>query len=355
MSPAGAVSPAGIASFEALDAAFDARFARAVERLGTVRRTIRLAGQDIRLDFAGAGLVEALWPAIRHSATPEGEDADPALTVRLWDSAGSGVDAVGPDWSRLALGRRGLLEEVSDAGRRVLFDWGTRGVMLHDRRAGRAQYWVPDAAQLPFWERSFPFRQLLAWHFADRGAAPVHAAALAVGGRGVLLPAPSGSGKSTTSLLSALAGLGFLGDDYVLIEAGAVPRVHALYRTAKLDDRSLALLPGLAPHARRFRPEDEKSVILWPPDTPGAGPLLGEAPLAAIIVPEIAEGETRIAPASPSHAVMALVPSTAAHLDTDTPALMRIAAELARRLPVFRLALGRDLERIPEVIANAVR
>jgi hypothetical protein len=124
-----------------------------------------------------------------------------------------------------------------------------------------AVYWIDDAEEIPYWERSFPFRQILSWWFGPLALQPVHAACVAWGDQGILMPGISGSGKSTTSLKLSLLGFDLLGDDYVLLDTTREPKVWSLFRSAKLSDGSLKLLPELGGHARRYRPLDEKLTV----------------------------------------------------------------------------------------------
>jgi len=66
-------------------------FAAAERTAGGERRTLRVAGQDIALRFAGGELIPAILPALEHRAGKPGQA--PALTVCLWDSASSGTAA----------------------------------------------------------------------------------------------------------------------------------------------------------------------------------------------------------------------------------------------------------------------
>lgn len=352
------VPPEARAGFAALAEGFADRHRTACANTGAIRHGLAVADWTADLEIAGQPLADVLLPAFRHLLEPP--SGAPDLAITAWDSATSGIHPVHPDWSTVTLGTRGLMREILSHTQRGQYDWGTRGVHLFDRNPPEgppsAQYWVPDAGALPYWERSFPFRQLLCWFTQGTGRHPVHAAAVEWQGRSVLLPAASGSGKSTTSLIAALAGCGFLGDDYVMLDgAGKTPHVWSLYGTAKLDDSSLALLPQMAAHAGRVEPKDEKTVLLWPgPEAlAGAGGLTRGAPLAAIVVPKVSKGPTRLSPGTPGDALMAMVPSTRSHLDTDDQAFMSLASAIVRQVPVYRLALGRDLERIPEAIKHA--
>lgn len=327
-----------------------AGYREAAFRLGEEQAVLCLGGLSVRLNFAGRSLQPVFMPAMSHTVaadTPTTVDLD----LRLWETASSGVPAPRPDWSQVLLGRRGVLRECSDAERRVAFDWGTRTVQAIDRPQRCCVYWAPKAEAIPYWERSFPFRQLLTWHLGASGMHPVHAACVGWQGRGILLPGASGSGKTTTSLLCAQAGFTFLGDDYVLLDVRDRPTVHCLYRTAKLDDRAWTLLPSLAARATRVSPTDEKAIFYWPDSGPAA--VGRSAPLTAIVLPRVAGGpRSTLEPTSAGEAVMALVPTTHHHLDTDAAALLSLARRAAEELPVFRLMLGQDLNRIPELLKD---
>jgi hypothetical protein len=82
------------------------------------------------------------------------------------------------------------------------------------------------------------------WPLSHRDRCPLHAAALAEGGRALLLSGPSGSGKSTLAYAAVRAGLQLLAEDTVYVETGPPVRVWGL--------------PGflhLLPDAARFFPE----------------------------------------------------------------------------------------------------
>lgn len=86
-----------------------------------------------------------------------------------------------------------------------------------------------------------------------RGWFPLHAAGLARGGRGAVLPAQSGSGKSTAALSLVRSGWDYLSDDTLLLrpESGRI-RAYSFRRNFCVD-------PGAAAHF----PELEKKE--WPP------------------------------------------------------------------------------------------
>jgi hypothetical protein len=86
----------------------------------------------------------------------------------------------------------------------------------------------------PISEVGGPLRTPAHWLASEMNTAFVHAAAVDWGGRAVVLGGPSGAGKSTFSLNALNAGLGILGDDYVVVDHfDTRPSVYSSYRTIK--------------------------------------------------------------------------------------------------------------------------
>ena len=125
----------------------------------------------------------------------------------------------------------------------------------------------------------------------------------------MLVAGPSGSGKSTTTLACLEAGLGYLGDDYVLLDVDE-PSVHSLYSTAKLEPDNLHRFPELAPLvANPDRLDSQKAMLFLHEHRPEQ--LVLHAPVGAILLPRIAHtSRTTLAPAPASAAMSALAPTT---------------------------------------------
>ena len=102
---------------------------------------------------------------------------------------------------------------------------------------GRALSWIEDIALTPPYVRFRPFAEILSAWFPTVGMVLLHAAAVGDADGVVLLVGNGGSGKSTTSVVCSRAGLGFLADDFCLLEPGAPPRVHSIYRSAEAASR----------------------------------------------------------------------------------------------------------------------
>jgi hypothetical protein len=333
----------------ALDRLVDAGWA-AVESAGRAELTVQLAGRTIRLVGAGPELIDLFAPAFAHLPTaPNDDPAD--LTVLLWDTASTGQPF--PD-----LGEAG--PQVGAPVRPILHD-GARTFVFHatigavsylDHHRGVAVYAARAAHLLPPWERPSPLRSILTWWFATQGLLLGHSAAVGSRDGAVLLTGPGGSGKSTTALAALQAGMGYLGDDYVLLDVDRV-RVWSVYGSAKLEPGHLARFPhlldpdGRDPHL----PPDTKKVG-WPL-TARPESILLEAPIRAILLPAVVGGgHNRLAPTPASRALLALAPVTMFQTPGDHQAAFSLASRLARSVPSFRLELGGDIEELPGLLGE---
>lgn len=157
----------------------------------------------------------------------------------------------------------------------------------------------------------------------SRGWLGVHAAGVAVGGAGILLPGPSGAGKSTIFADAQKAGLGVLSDDLVWIAPSADgPRMFAFPR-----GRPTAAVP-------------------WP-SADGVA-------VTAIVCPEIAaRGESRLSPLALPQA-MAVLTGESGFLSAGAAAGERFRAlvRLARSVPAYRLQAGPKRDDVPALLAR---
>ena len=185
---------------------------------------------------------------------------------------------------------------------------------------------------------TLPLVELLKW----RGLYSLHAAGVAAGGRALLLAGASGSGKSTLSLALARAGLEFMADDMVFLEAGG--RVHPF-------PEQLDVSPEAAAWFEELRGLGDVPADGWPKHRVHVDEALGArlgaaAAPAALVFPAIAGGErSRLEPLSAAEALVELAPNV---LLTDPAMAQRhldVLGELARTTPVYRLFAGTDLGR----------
>lgn len=241
---------------------------------------------------------------------------------------------------------------------RALADVGLRGYYHHDApswqffdpAAGVGVHTLPGPMEIPPWESGSPLRLFLHWAYARQNQRLTHAATLGFGENGALLAGASGSGKSGTTLAGLLNGLRSAGDDYVLVEQGPEITAHAVFRIFKQDSNGLQRVgldaESVGATELNWHGKYEFDAMKLKP-----GAFVNRLPIKAILLPEIARlPRTRIEPISAIHAALALAPSAVFQLPGDTDEGFRFFAELARKLPAFRVRLSEE----PAEIADAI-
>lgn len=325
-------------------------FAAAARSAGGARtRLVALAGRRIALCLAGEALEGRLLPALAHLPAASGE---PDLTVLLWDGAGTGVPLPLPGWELAGSVVRGQVPGLTGQTVLTALEPSYGGFSLYDRGRRLGVFHAPDGALVPGFEASFPLRTIFSWFFGDAGLRVVHAGAVGTGDGAVLLVGKGGSGKSSTSLQCLCAGMRFAGDDYVLADPALPPRVHALYSSAKLFPEDAVHFPGLAA-ARRLRAEESPEKDLYFLHEALGGRIAASMPVRAILLPRVGgDGPPRFAPVSGAAALAAMAPSTLFQLPGTGAEAFGAMADLARRVPAFRLDLGASREAVPEAVAR---
>ena len=315
-------------------------FERAAEAAGgVVDLHLALAGEAVRIRFAGARAADALSPAFAHLEAPE--DEPPALTLHVWDSGTRRAEA--------AEGTGASYYSEQD-GVRTLHQPASGVFSVLDADAATGWFWMPDAHGLPYWDYTAPFRHLLSWWLDAQGLRQVHGGAVGTEDGGVLLVGPGGSGKSTTALSVLLdERLRYAGDDYVAVGSAHVPVVHSIYCSGKVHQGDLHRLPHLEPAlADGVRP-DEKAVFYVEQAFPGRS--IAGFPLRAIVVPRVTDRRAaRAVPGTRAEALAALAPSTIFQLHPPARDALAWMAGLVRTVPTFVLELGSDVETIPAAL-----
>jgi hypothetical protein len=208
-----------------------------------------------------------------------------------------------------------------------------------DLAGGTALRWSETVADVPVWEAHRPLRFALRWWAAVHDAALLHAAAVAVDGRGALLVGAGGAGKSTTAYSCLGSGLDVLGDDYCLVRVpadGDDVTVHATYRLGNLDDNALGLLPRLRERVIERGPQGKWVLPLDDLDVARASATV-EAVCAVVQAPG---EETRAVPSSAALTTQRLGPSTLSQIPGFAQETWRVVRGVATRRPSFELRVG---------------
>jgi hypothetical protein len=347
-----AVTPQ-VSGLERYVEAAEGAFSRAATAAGgSLDRLVRVAGHGARLRFAGPAMVSAVMPALEHL---EATDVHPSLTVLIWDAHSTGVTLAPPDWERVAYFERGNLRGVQDGRFTLAMDRRTHVFSAVDSRRGIAVYWARDAEWVPYLERAAPLRHVVQGWLEPEGLFVAHASAVGYPSGGVLMPGGTGSGKSTTAVLCLRVALGYLGDDFILLGATGSPAAYSLYRTAKLNAKTLAWMPEvMAEVSNPDRLDIEKALLFLRPASPGRpGTLASGFPLRAILLPHVVGGfDTKLTSVPPMTALRRILPDTLFTSLGSSAATARGLQRLVHDLPCYDLALGRDLEQVTAAIAG---
>jgi hypothetical protein len=324
-----------------------ARRAHAVLSQAPARREIFSIG-ELSFELSGPNAPDS-W--LGHALMPGPPRPSGSLhRVMVWDGISPASLPPEPPWTQADYSPLGVVEACSDESFRCAFDVETNALLVCNLAKKESQVWFPNIAQLPDWAKAAPFRTLLSWLCNQDGMQMVHGAGVSVGDKAVLLAGKGGSGKSTTALACALAGMGFLGDDYCAVDPRD-NRIHMVYRSAKVFPPSLGLLPALASLiASRGEGPLEKDIVYL--DAADAH-LVRSATLSAILLPRIGtERETKISSATSAEATKAILPTTYMQLMGGTAVTAGLIMQLTRNLPAFHLELGTDIGAVPDAIAR---
>lgn len=186
-----------------------------------------------------------------------------------------------------------------------------------------------------------------------RGAACVHASAIAVNGGALLVCGPAGAGKSTTAAAFAARGRKVLSDDVAALDAGGDRvTVRAAYPHLRLWPDAVRALYGQGADLPPLTPNWDKRYLDL---AEGGGAFHARAlPVAgvAILGGRRAEDAPRLEPMRAADAVLALVANTYMGWLPDLAAQARdlaLYARLAREVPVFRATAHADPARLGEL------
>ena len=184
---------------------------------------------------------------------------------------------------------------------------------------------------------------------------PLHAAALSLNGKGVLVPGASGSGKSTLSVALVRAGFDFLSDDTVFLTTSS-DGVWVWGFPDEIDvmETTVAMIPELAHLAGSpLRPGRDKHGFRVE-ELFGCTVVAGCRP-AALIAPKVVTGpRSELEPLVPSDALVALMPNLLLTDPPSTQAHLDCLAVLVEAVPCLTLRVGSDLDAAAACVAGLV-
>lgn len=216
----------------------------------------------------------------------------------------------------------------------------------------RAFYWMQNEDQLPEWERSFSFRNIL-HHFTENTSyCMLHAAGLGTSEGGVILPGKGGSGKSNTSLACVGSNILYLGDDFLLVDTETLT-AFSLYNIAKIEQHRLSFFTEIQ---NKITPENvfasgKIPFFLYPSFRMS---LIKSFKVKAILLPQFSGLQnTAVEQASAAESLKAMAPSTLGLLKASQKTFKKMV-QIAQSLPSLHLKTGTDLQQIPKMIENVL-
>lgn len=328
------------------------RYASSAAANGEESHDYHIADRHVRVRFAGDSLCHLARP-LDHSASSALASATsaPSLEIVVWYGAGR-FQPPAPPWHFDQLHWFG---EISDLGSRefaVNYSADSGLLAILHLPTGRAIFWLPDAAQLPFWEIAAPFRVVFHWWSQSFGGHMAHAAAVGREGQGVLLVGRGGSGKSTTSIACVESGMEYVGDDYVLLTHTPQPTAHSLYQSAKIHTRFLhqSLAHWADWVAGEIGPEG-KSLLFLNEHLPNQ--MRAKLAIHGVVQPRVTSNlHARITRLPAAQGLLAIAPSTMYQLPEARQATLSFFADWTRQVPSYLLHLGTDLTSAPSVLAQ---
>lgn len=226
-------------------------------------------------------------------------------------------------------------------GLRVLCDFHTNHALITYEEAGDASDWVLSHVCL-----TIPLSELLKRH----GFYMLHAAGLAVDGKGLLVTGQSGSGKTTLTLALVRGGLGFMADDTVFLSR-PVPggNLRALAFPDEVD---------VTPHTASFFPEIGQRLGQTKTSTRGknavsatnvyaATPCWRCAPAVLVFPKPSGAQASKVSLKPKSEALLELLCNVLRTEPRASQAHLDALATLVRDCRCYRLETGRDFEALP--------
>lgn len=306
---------------------------------------VRLPFLDLRVRAPEGPMLDAVGSALLPSTL---DLPSRAIEITVLHGGRHGVPAPLP-WGQGAYVPHHISAELRAAGLQGSLFHGLSFWQFFDFATSRGVQLMAASDAFPPWEPGAPLRAFLHWAYADQGLRLTHAGTLGRDGRGVLLAGAGGSGKSGTVLAGLLGGLASVGDDYVLVEAGRDGvRAFPVFSTLKQDPAGFERL-GLASRIGP-RPLNWQGKYQFRIDELVTGGATDRLDVAAILLPRIGAGPTRITPAGPKEALLALAPSALYQMPGERESGFRFFSGVVAALPAYHLELGPD----PAEVAGAI-
>ncbi|CAB4578235.1 unannotated protein [freshwater metagenome] len=301
-------------------------------------RQLGIFDNKIAVHFSRADEISDLIANAFNLSAPSGAQTTTNLyVVRL---SGDGIAFPDFEWAREWIEACEPIPTAVTSPYRVFFDRNQGVIYCYDEFNHSAVIVLRSAQEIDSRSLITPFRLLWSWIASAQSVSIVHAGAIALGERGILLAGPSGSGKSTLSFGVATSSSGlFAADDCVAV---STTRAHAVYSRVKLASDTKTEIMGSTVHRVPDHLPEAHQAKPYLQITGNEHWFLRGVELAAIVFPVIA-GQTGHYRLEARQAQRMLTKDSQRELFGGSPRDTIRLAKLAGALPAYRLLLGDNL------------
>jgi len=306
---------------------------------------VRLAENFLTIHFSRPEIKACMLSSLSHILVDNVHSS--AITIYCFDSP---LLTTFP-WQGQNYGVQGAIEGFNTTRFQTAYQHGSGAVMMYDHDTKEGIYWVKDFNDIPYWERSFPFRTILHWWSRDTTLLLLHAAGIGQKYSSALLSGKSGSGKSSTTLSCLLRDdLQIAGDDYVLVDT-ETPMLYSLYNCAKVEWDNLERLDFLKPLVNTNIKEAEKAMIFMH-DT-CRQKVMQKSRLDYAFIPVVCNAnKTTIVECTEAEVLKSIAPTTMFQLPSGQTETFKKCIALTKQLKPYRIELGTEASEIAAVISE---
>jgi len=249
----------------------------------------------------------------------------------------------------------GLSFDVYRTTNERFVDLGEYGLMVFDVGAGRAEIVLAKEGDLHEDIVSSLLLYTLSELAKPLGLRLLHAAAVALDSRAVVIPGTQGRGKTTTCLALCLAGYTFLSDDIVFLrERNGNVEICALPEHLSVTENTVRMFPRIQSNEADLTAGLLKRHIL--PEKLFEGRIGRRAAPAAILFPDVTgEAESRLEPLARPRALEMLLPRGLSVLDQeDAAGCFQMLSKLVAQSVCYRLQFGTDVDALRPLVDEAL-
>jgi hypothetical protein len=306
---------------------------------------VQLAEKILTIHFSSPEIKVYMLGSLSHIVLDNASASD--ITIYCFDSP----LLTSFPWEGKQYGVQGTIEGFNTVNFQTAYQHGSGAVMMYNRDTKEGIYWVKDFTDIPYWERSFPFRTILHWWSRDTSYILLHAAGIGQHSSSALLSGKSGSGKSSTTLSCLLRDDLFIaGDDYVLVDT-ATGTLYSLYNCAKVEWDNLERLDFLKPLVNTNIKEAEKAMIFMHETC--TEKVMQRSKLEYAFIPMVCKAsKTTIVKCTEAEVLKSIAPTTMFQLPFGQNETFQKCISLTKKLKSYKIELGTDASEIAAAISE---